>query len=291
MRSDQETGSDEEAIWKGEYRRKNWIQAIIKRVPIEAVIGIEACGAAHHWARTLRSYGYTVKLIAPQFVNPYVKSNKNDAIDAEAICEALGRPNMRFVTIKTQSQQDTQALHRVREDLMKQRTAKINQIRGLVGEYGLVAPIGVSAIKKAIPLWLEDGENNLTVDFRYLLNLLQEDLGVLNERIDLLTKQIKNQLFKSPQAKQLLEVTGIGPIICSALLTSLGDGKHFRKGRDFSASLGLVPRQHSSGGKNTLLGISKRGNAYPRIQVRSATLPHLSSHAHFFEYHGWLFKA
>ncbi len=256
--------SNEKTVWKGEYRRKNWIQSIVKRVSTEAVIGIEACGAAHYWARTLQHYGYKVKLIAPQFVKPYVKTNKNDALDAEAICEALGRPNMRFVAIKTVSQQDTQALHRVREDLMKQRTAKVNQIRGLVGEYGLVAPVGISAIKKAIPLWLEDAENNLTSDFRYLLSLLHEDLETLNTRITLITEQITVQVLTFPEAKPLLKVTGIGPIICSALMTSLGDGKHFKKGRDFAASLGLVPRQHSSGGKNTLLGISKRGNAYLR---------------------------
>lgn len=271
--------SNEKTVWKGEYRRKNWVAAVVKRVPTTAVIGIEACGAAHYWARTLQSYGYTVKLIAPQFVKPYVKSNKNDALDAEAICEALGRPNMRFVTIKTVSQQDTQALHRVREDLMKQRTAKVNQIRGLVGEYGLVAPVGICAIKKSIPMWLEDADNNLTSDFRYMLSLLQEDLELLNNRIITITDLIKAQLLESSEAKQLLKVAGIGPIVCSALVTSLGDGKSFRKGRDFAASLGLVPRQHSSGGKNTLLGISKRGNAYLRkLLVHGARSAYRVSH-------------
>jgi transposase len=255
---------DEKTIWQGKYTRKNWINAIVKRTPQTAIIGMEACGSAHHWARELSKLGYEVKLVAAQFVKPYVKTNKNDKVDAEAICEAINRPNMRFVTVKTVEQQDLQSMHRIREELISQRTAKANQIRGLTAEYGIVAPVGICHLRKCVPLWLEDAENSLSYLFRELLQIMYDELLLLNERIDCITNKIKNSVNNSLAAQRLMKITGIGPLVCSALLIDLGDGRAFKKGRDFAASLGLVPRQHSTGGQNRLLGISKRGNGYLR---------------------------
>jgi len=255
---------NEKTVWQGKYARNTWLKAVMKRVPYTAVIGMEACGSSHYWARELIKAGYTVKLIAAQFVKPYVKTNKNDKVDAEAICEAINRPNMRFVSVKTSEQQDIQSMHRVREELIAQRTARVNQIRGLTAEYGIIAPVGISNLRKYIPCWLEDAENSLSFQFRELLQLLYEDLISLDERIDKVTDKIKLNLSGNPVAQRLMKVIGIGPLVCSALLIDLGDGMSFKRGRDFSASLGLVPRQHSTGGRERLLGISKRGNGYLR---------------------------
>jgi|SRR5664279_5587422 len=228
------------------------------------LIGMEACASAHHWARKLSELGHTVKLIAPQFVKPYVKGNKNDANDAEAICEAVGRPNMRFVPIKTVEQQNIQALHRIRSELVRQRTAKVNQIRGLLGEYGLVTRQGVAALRQALPEILEKAENGLMSDFRALLSGLREDLVYLDERVMTLDQTINQLAHSHAEARRLLKLRGVGPITATALVASLGDGHLFQRGRDASAWVGLVPGQHSSGGKDRLLGISKRGDAYLR---------------------------
>ena len=228
------------------------------------LIGMEACSSAHYWARELQKIGHTVKLMAPQFVKPYVKSNKNDANDAEAICEAVARPTMRFVAIKSIEQQDIQAVHRIRSELVQQRTAKVNQIRGLLGEYGLVVGQRIDVLRKALPLILEDAENGLTVDFRTLLEGLQQDLITLDERVDDMDKKIKLLASSNEDAKRLQQIPGIGPITATALISAIGDGKQFKRGRDLAAWLGLTPRQHSSGGKDRLLGISKRGDAYLR---------------------------
>ncbi|WP_339548756.1 IS110 family transposase, partial [Pseudomonas sp. RA_35y_Pfl2_P32] len=150
--------------------RDRWLQTVLEKIEPGGEIGMESCGGAHHWARQLQARGFQVRLIAPQFVKPYVKSNKNDANDAEAICEAMSRPSMRFVAIKTIEQQDIQATHRIRAGLIEQRTAKANQIRGLVAEYGLVAPKELLMLRRAIPCWLEDADNGLTVRLRRLLN-------------------------------------------------------------------------------------------------------------------------
>jgi transposase len=237
-----------------------WIVGNIGR---ECEIGMEACGAAHHWARKLMAQGYRVKLIAPQFVKPYVKGNKNDARDAEAICEAMSRPGMHFVAVKSVEQQDVQAIHRVRSELIEQRTAKVNQIRGLSGEYGLVAPIRIEALRRAIPIWLEDAENGLHARFRWLLQGLWKDLQGLDERIKEMDKEI-GLLGKEPAAQRLQTIPGIGPISATALVSAVGDASQFRSGRHMAAWLGLTPKQHSSGEKDRLLGISKRGDAYLR---------------------------
>ena len=254
--------SHEKAVLRKKLKREQMLP-FFRDLPA-CLIGIEACSGAHYWARELQKLGHTVKLIAPQFVKPYVKANKNDANDAEAICEAVSRPNMRFVTIKTVAQQDLQACHRIRSELVQQRTAKANQIRGLLAEYGIILGQRIDVLRKALPNLLEDAENALTGDFRVLLKGLQEDLQALDERVAVMDKRIQSLANNHPASKRLLEIPGIGPITATALISAVGDGKQFKKGRDMAAWLGLTPRQHSSGGKERLLGISKHGDAYLR---------------------------
>ena len=254
----------DEPQWQAKLKRDQWIDALCERLAPGAEVGMEACASAHHWGRELQKRGFTVKLIAAQFVKPYVKSNKNDRVDAEAICEAMGRPKMRFVAVKSVAQQDIQAAHRIREELVGQRTAKANQIRGLVGEYGIVAPVGIQQLRRALPEWLEDAENGLTADFRVLLADLTEDLYHLDDRIEGLDQRIAQSVKNDPVSQRLMELRGVGPLTASALAGALGDGKAFSKGRDFAASLGLVPRQNTTGDKVRLLGISKRGDGYLR---------------------------
>lgn len=228
------------------------------------LIGMEACGGAHYWARELQKLGHTVKLMAPQFVKPYVKNNKNDANDAEAICEAVGRPTMRFVSVKTIAQQDLQAIHRIRSELVRQRTAKANQIRGLLAEYGIVVGRQVATLRRSLPELLENAENGLSFDFRALLDDLRQDLIRLDEREEEMSQKIHTLANSIPAAKRLQSIPGIGPISATAIVCAVGDGKQFKRGRDLAAWLGLTPRQQSSGGKDRLLGISKRGDSYLR---------------------------
>jgi transposase len=182
-----------------------------------------------------------------------VKGNKNDANDAEAICEAMSRPNMRFVAIKTVEQQDIRATHRIRSGLIEQRNAKANQIRGLVSEYGLVAPKELLALRRAIPCWLEDADNGLTVRFRRLLDGVWSDLRALDARIEMLDKEVADIAVHEPAAMRLQQLRGVGPMTATALLAAIGDARQFANGRQLAASLGLTPRQHSSGGKERLL--------------------------------------
>lgn len=254
----------EQPIWCRRLSRDSWLKAVVEAAGPGCEIGMEACGGAHHWARQLRARGLRVKLIAPQFVKPYVKSNKNDANDAEAICEAMSRPSMRFVSVKSVGQQDLQAMHRVRSSLVEQRTAKGNQVRGLVAEYGLVAPKEMTSLRHAIPSWLEDAGNGLSMCFRQLLDGLWRDLHRLDERIAELDGQINEAAKADPDARRLQQLRGVGPVIATALVACVGDAGQFANGRQMAASLGLTPRQHSSGGKDRLLGISKRGDAYMR---------------------------
>lgn len=254
----------EKAVWHRRLKRNNWLKVLLKTVDPGCEIGMEACAGAHHWARLLIQKGFTVKLIAPQFVKPYVKSNKNDAKDAEAICEAMSRPSMRFVSVKTVEQQDIQAAHRIRSELVSQRTAKGNQIRGLVSEYGLVAPQRMNHLRAAIPMWLEDAENGLTDQFRCLLHGLWHDLKALDVRVEELSCEINRIAENDPAAKRLQQLRGVGPMVATALVAAVGNAQQFANGRQMSASLGLTPRQHSSGNKERLLGISKRGDAYLR---------------------------
>lgn len=225
------------------------------------LVGMEACAGAHHWARKLQSFGHTVRLMAPQFVKPYVKSNKNDAADAQAICEAVARPSMRFVAIKSVEQQALLALHRVRQGWVKSRTAQANQIRGLLGEYGLILPQGIAHIAKRVPVLIEDGANELPGALRALL---LDQLKALERQLAQLEAQIKAWHRDSDASRRLEQIPGIGPLTASALVASIGEARTFDNGRQVAAWRGLVPRQHSSGGKPTLLGISKRGDAYLR---------------------------
>lgn len=254
----------EKAVWRRKLRRNEWLKVLVATAEPGCQIGMEACGGAHHWARKLQGLGFRVKLIAPQFVKPYVKGDKNDANDAEAICEAMSRPSMRFVTVKSAEQQDIQAVHRIRVGLVEQRTAKANQIRGLAAEYGLVAPKELGQLRIALPCWLEDAQNGLSDRFRQLLSGVWEDLRALDERVGELDREITVIAKSDPLAKRLQQLRGVGPVIATALVGALGNGEQFDRGRQMAAALGLTPRQHSSGGKERLLGISKRGDAYLR---------------------------
>jgi len=218
---------------------------------------------AHYWARKLQERGFTVKLIAPQFVKPYVQSNKNDANDAEAICEAMSRPKMRFVAVKTVEQQDIQAVHRIRGGLIEQRTAKGNQIRGLVSEYGLVAPRQLIQLRRAVVLWLEDAGNGLSERFRRLLKGLWCDLQLLDERVAELDREIALIAHSDP-APDGCNSFAESDRHCHGAGSGSGRRQQFANGRQMAAALGLTPKQHSSGGKERRLGISKRGDAYLR---------------------------
>jgi len=249
-------------VKKKQLRRKQVLAYMAKLEP--CMIVMEACGGANYWARELIALGHEVKLIAPQYVKPYVKGNKNDYNDAEAIAEAAQRPNMRFVPIKSVEQQDIQNFHRQRERIKKERTALVNQTRGLLAEYGIVINQGVAAARKALPEVLEDAQNSLTVLSRELFAALLEELRVLDERFTHCDRRIKSMNQDNDVCQRLDGILGIGPITASATYAAAGDGKEFVNGRHFSAWLGLVPGQHSTGGKTVLLGISKRGNTYLR---------------------------
>ncbi len=233
--------------------------------PLErCLIGMEACASAHYWARQLAALGHEVKLVPAQYVKAYVRGNKNDYNDALAISEAVTRPQMRFVSVKTVAQQDVQALHRLRERCIQTRTGLCNQIRGLVGEYGLICAKGVATLRRQIPVWLEDGENGLSDFFRRLLSQSYQQLRMIDKQIDFYTRELKHHSQQNEACQRLQSIPGYGPIVASVFYSQVGNGEAYRRGRDVSASLGLVPRQHSSGGKDTLLGISKRGDRYLR---------------------------
>jgi transposase len=237
-------------------------EAIAKIPP--CLIVMEACGSSNYWARRFQSMGHQVKLISANFVKPFVKGNKNDRNDAEAIYEASARPTMRFVPIKSIEQQDIQTVHRVRSLLMKDRNATINQIRGLLAEYGILVPHAAANVRHHLPGILEDASNALTPLARNVFADLYDRLVDLEERVARYEQRIQ-QLFKaSPICRKIERVRGVGPLIATAIVATAGDGKEFRRGRQFAAWLGLVPRQHSTGGKPRLLGISKRGDKYLR---------------------------
>jgi transposase len=243
--------------------KRSQLSTLFSNLPA-CLIGIEACGGAHYWARKLEEQGHSVRLIAPQFVKPYVKSNKNDAADAEAICEAVGRPSMRFVPAKNVEQQAVLSMHRARQGFVKARTAQVNQIRGLLTEFGIVIRQGLHHVVASVPGILEDAENELPVSFRSVLARLFEHLKVVDRQVTEMTDEIKAWHRSNPMSCRLEAVPGIGPLGASALAATLGNARNFRNGRQLAAWLGLVPRQYSSGGKSTLLGMSKRGDAYLR---------------------------
>lgn len=229
------------------------------------LIGIEATGGAHFWSRILTTFGHTVRLISPQFVKPYLKkAAKNDANDAAAICEAVSRPHMRFVPSKSIGQQDMQALHRVRSRLVGCRTQLGNQIRGLLGEYGIVIPKQLNQVRNCLVELVEDGEERLSSCAKSLFQSLYEELCSLDERIASMENRINEAFRGNDLCRRIGEVEGIGPITATAVVAAIANGGTFQNGRQFAAWLGLVPRQHSSGEKQRLLGITKRGDPYLR---------------------------
>ncbi|CRI66056.1 transposase [Thiocapsa sp. KS1] len=236
------------------------------------LVAMEACGSAHHWARVFREVGHEVRLIAPQFVKPYVKSNKNDAVDAKAICEAVQRPNMRFVAVKSVEQQDIQAIHRMRSLSVERRTAQINQVRGLLLEYGVEIPKGRTAVMRRIPESLEDAENGLSERFRAELSELAEELRHLDERVRHDDARIQAIAQHDPTAQRLMTIPGLGAQAATALLAAAGENPQvFGNGRALAAWIGLVPRRHSTGGRERLPGIGKRGDVYLRnLLIRGA---------------------
>ena len=261
-------------VLRKQLRREQMVEFFARLTP--CLIGMEACGSAHHWARVLQGQGHTVRVIASQFVKPYVKSNKNDAADAEAICEAVARPNMRFVPVKSVEQQAVLAAHRARQGFVKARTAQANQIRGLLAEFGLVIPRGLWHIHQRVPALLERAADTLPLALRHLIERLLAHLRELDRQVAELETQIQAWHRSSELSRRLEKIPGIGPLTASALVASIADARSFNNGRQLSAWLGLVPRQSSSGGKPLLLGMSKRGDVYLRTLLihgaRSAIL-------------------
>jgi transposase len=251
------------------------------------VIGMESCSGAHFLGRALRDQGHEVRLMPAQYVKPYVQTNKSDFLDAEAIAEAVQRPRMRFVPIKTEEQLDLQALHRVRERWVMRRTAVVNQIRSLLLERGLTLPKGRRYVDQQLPRILEDGELRLSGSFRILLAQLKIELEQLTARIEEMDRVIQKTAKENEDCQRLTEIPGVGPVTATALVAAVGNASTFRKGRNLAAWMGIVPGEYSTGGKQKLLGISKRGNKYLRtlfiqgarsvVQQRHKQAPGLSS--------------
>jgi transposase len=231
------------------------------------VVGVEACGGAHYWARELDRLGHEVKLINARHVEAFRRAQKNDYNDARAIGEALVQPRMRFVAVKTEAQQDLQALHRVRKGLRQERTRWMNRARGLLAEYGVVMGKGVSVFRRRVPEVLAAGDNGLSPSFRELLHDVYARVRALDEELRVCDRRVKAASRANETCQRLDEVPGIGEIVATGLVAAVGNGRQFRRGRDLSASIGVVPRQHTTGGQVRLLGISKRGDSYLRTQL------------------------
>ena len=249
-------------IQRATFRRETLLQFFERAT--RSLVGMEACPGSQWLARKLTALGHTVRIVPAKFVKPYVKSNKSDIIDAEAIAEAVSRPTMRFVEIRSPDQVDLQALHRVRDRLVAQRTRVICQMRAFCLEYGIAMHQGAGKFKADLPRVLADEQNDLSPAMRRLLAVLFDDVKGLETRIREVTKEIEAVAAADDTARRLMTIPGIGPLAATALLAAAGRGLQFRKARDMAAWLGLVPREHSTGGKTTLLGISKRGSSYLR---------------------------
>jgi len=256
-------GNDAEGkcILRKRLNRPQLIEFVANMQP--CLIGLEACTGSHHWARRFEQMGHTVKTMAPQFVKPYVRSNKNDRNDARAIAEAVTRPDMKYVSIKTIDQQDVLLLHRVRALIMKQRTAQANQIRGLLAEYGVVIPKGIEHLENLAEI-LEDNKENLSVQSQVIFEELHERFKTYNNQIAVYDKKIAVLANQDARCQAIMEIEGVGPLTASAIVATLGEANTFKNGREVSAWLGLVPKQHSSGNTLRLSGISKRGDRYVR---------------------------
>lgn len=250
------------AIFKKQIKRDKLLETIAG-LPA-CLIGMEACGSAHFWAREFIKLGHDVKIMAPQFVKPYVKTQKNDATDAEAIAEAVSRPNMRFVPIKQVWQQDIQSLHRVRQRLVKNKTALINELHGLMLEYGIALPLLASKMTARIASLLDPENNYLSAQAKETFQLLIEELNQIELRLESFNQKIEIIAKGNEEARRLQTVPGIGPITATAIIAAVADVSSFKNGRQLAAWLGLVPRQYSSGGKQVLGRITKRGDVYLR---------------------------
>lgn len=249
-------------VFRKKLKRERVKEFILTLEP--CLIAMEACGGAHHWGRCFQDHGHQVKLIPPQYVKAYVKTNKNDYNDAEAICEAATKPNMRFVPVKTQEYGAWQMLHRFRQQAVEQRTALVNQIRGALLEEGIAIPQGIAKLRAQLPRVLEDAENGLHDLTRALIHDLSKQLAALDKRIKEYDEKIQELADNNEICCLLMTIPGIGALIATALMAAIGDPAHFKSGRHLSTWLGLVPRQYTTGGKPRLLGISKHGDSYVR---------------------------
>jgi transposase len=251
-----------QAVLRKRLTRQNLL-AFMANLP-RCLVGMEACGSAHYWAREIGKLGHEVKLINPKFVKAYVKSNKSDPNDAEGICEAVLRPSMRFVPVKTVEQQDLMALHRVRAHLIKTRTALSNQMRGLLAERGIVMGKGLARLRAALPLILEDKDSVLGGVMRELVSEISERLRLTEKGIKHYDLEIARRCAQDERCQRLVEVEGIGPLVATAMVAAVGDARQFKTGRELSAWLGIVPGHRKSGNREVKLGISKRGDRYLR---------------------------
>ena len=259
--------------------RRSQVVAFFAGLP-RCVVGLEACATAHYWARELQAVGHEVRLMPAQYVKAYVKRNKNDAADAEAICEAVRRPTMRFVAIKTAEQQAALLLHRGRERLVRQRTALVNALRAHLAEFGVIAPQGLRNVARLIAIVRDEGDARLPALARQVLGVLATQLEQLEAAVAAIEKQLMAWHRSNPVSQRLASIPGIGPIIATALAATVVEPIGFASGREFAAWLGLVPRQHSTGGKARLGGISKRGNRYlRRLLINGASANLLRSKA------------
>ena len=257
-------GVDErdKAVIRKTLRRDEVVRFFANMPP--CLIAMEACSGAHYWARRLMAFGHEVRLISPQFVKPYVKTNKSDLNDAEAICEAASRPSMRFVPIKSEEQLSIQASHRIRSRLVANRTALANQIRGILAEFGITVPRGLAILRRRLPDVLGSDKVSLDSLVRSLILDLHDELMAADDRVRAYDQRIKQLCKMSEACQRLARIEGIGPLTATALVAAAGNATSFRNGRQFAAWLGLVPRHQSSGGRTRLLGISKRGDRYIR---------------------------
>jgi len=251
--------------------KRRYVLPFFQKLP-PCLVGIEACASSHHWSRELQALGHTVRLMPPAYVKPYVKRHKNDAADAEAICEAVTRANMRFVATKTPEQQSCLMLHRTRHLFIRQQTSVINAIRGHLAEFGIVAPVGRNGVEQLLDVAADASDNRLPEAARACLLALGAQLRALKAQILNFDRQIMAWHRSNEASKRLDEIPGVGPALASALVASVADPKAFRSGRNFSAWIGLVPKQHSSGGKDKLGSISKQGDRYLRSLFTAGAL-------------------
>ena len=251
--------------------KRRYVLAFFQKLP-SCLVGIEACASSHHWSRELQALGHTVRLMPPAYVKPYVKRHKNDATDAEAICEAVARPNMRFVATKTPEQQSCLTLHRTRHLFIRQQTSVINAIRAHLAEFGIVAPVGRQGVEQLLSVAANSNDKRLPEVARACVAALGAQLRTLKAQILEFDRMINAWHRSNGASRRLDDIPGVGPVLATALIASIADPKAFRSGRDFSAWIELVPKQNSSGGKDRLGNISKRGDRYLRSLFTTGAL-------------------